>query len=192
MIYSRREQNDMLLNTGAVPSIQKYNINLIEYPNRDAINKRKIVLGNMLAQTLKDGRVLAANIRMKLVESFWSTKTKNEMLTKCRLEVEKQMIDDEGKLSMDDLSKLLNTRREANRVQRFGEFEAGLLREIREKLGLNFRDEKDKDMTPQDLSEDDIKKIMVDRLKAYHRNEFHYEYDHPENRRPRPVETIGV
>ncbi len=191
-LYTLKERADMYRETGSEIGANSFLIELYNYPTKDELDVRKVVLGYELGNK----RLGQQHLRVEMARMAWSARTELEDLIDARVEVEEELIEEENNMSADELEKLRKNRIASNSSQKISVFEKFLVYETRDMAGYRMNDEKIEDGKPTLTNYAEIKQHIYDRVKAYFNNEFHYDLEKMKkaslNYEPEKVETIGI
>ena len=185
-LYTLKERAEMYKGTGSEIGLNSFLIELYNYPTKDELDVRKVVLGYELGNR----RLGQQKIRVDMARMVWEARTKLEDLIKARTEVEAELIEEESEMKVADLEKLNQNRIASNAVQKISVFEKQLVYETRHLAGYKGNDEKSEERKPTLTNYAEIKQHIYDRVKAYYNNEFHYDLE--KGKKEEKVETIGI
>jgi len=196
-VYKAEEVKKMIAGTGCSTGRKKMLIELYQFPTKEALTARKAILGNHIIVNREE----QFELRLKLVEIHWGTRTKLEQLVNARKNVENKLNEEERNMKPKELDEYINKRNKSNALQHFQVFEKYLLDETREMMGYSITDEKDDEIKPTLTTDKAIEDHIYKRVKAYYNNEFHYDLDAIKKEKQKiaeelakksGVETIGV
>ncbi len=195
-MYTYKDRTRLFKETSSVIGIGHFLINLYNYPTKELLTARKLILESEANVNRKKYDATRATIREKMIEAIWQPYTNSSDVAKYRVDVEKELISEESQMSKEDLEKLNRNRLQSNKVQRFSVFEKKLIEELRGLMALNIRFEPIEGEKAKISSEKEIKEIIKNRVKSYYNNTFHYDDESKKSDNSKPVKdsviTIGA